>query len=257
MIKNDKNIEFNRYELGAKKILKKIFKIDNDPRLGSIQTPIIHRPPYYEYEKNIKTYINNNCNVLELAAGTGFHTKALLDTGAKIDATDISPSCLKILEKTFSKYKNFKTTIADMEKLPFDDNSYDVICCAGSLSYGNTLIVQSEINRLLKPKGIFICVDSLNNNFIYKTYRYIAFIRGRRSFSTISNMPTLEKIEDYKNIFNLKQIYFYGSLLWIASLLKFCFHEDLILKLIKKSDNLFKIKKSSYKFVMVLESKKL
>ena len=55
-----------------------------------------------------------------------------------------------------------------MEKLPFRDNSFDAICSAGSLSYGDNLIVMNEIYRLLKTGGSFIAVDSLNNNPIFR-----------------------------------------------------------------------------------------
>ena len=40
-----------------------------------------------------------------------------------------------------------------MEKLPFKNESFDVICSAGSLSYGDNNKVMSEIYRILKLGG--------------------------------------------------------------------------------------------------------
>jgi ubiquinone/menaquinone biosynthesis C-methylase UbiE len=41
-----------------------------------------------------------------------------------------------------------------MEKLPFADQSFDIIVSAGSLSYGDNDIVMNEIYRVLKNKGM-------------------------------------------------------------------------------------------------------
>ena len=53
----------------------------------------------------------------------------------------------------YSKYKNFFSKVADMEKLPFKNESFDVICSAGSLSYGDNNRVINEIYRVLKLGG--------------------------------------------------------------------------------------------------------
>ena len=41
----------------------------------------------------------------------------------------------------------FSAEVVDMEKLPFD-----VVCSAGSLSYGDNEVVMNEIYRALKQK---------------------------------------------------------------------------------------------------------
>jgi ubiquinone/menaquinone biosynthesis C-methylase UbiE len=56
-----------------------------------------------------------------------------------------------------------------MEKLPFANQSFDIIVSAGSLSYGDNDIVMNEIYRVLKLQGVFIAIDSLNNNNIRTT----------------------------------------------------------------------------------------
>jgi ubiquinone/menaquinone biosynthesis C-methylase UbiE len=43
-----------------------------------------------------------------------------------------------------------------MEKLPFADQSFDLIVSAGSLSYRDNDIVMNEIYRVLKLQGVFI-----------------------------------------------------------------------------------------------------
>ena len=93
--------------------------------------------------------------MLELGSGIGNHTEALLKIGSKVIASDISKNSLNILLKTFgNKYKNLNILEADMEIIPYEDSSFDVVVSAGSISYGSKEIVRKEIHRLLKPGGI-------------------------------------------------------------------------------------------------------
>ena len=62
------------------------------------------------------------------------------------------------MNKKFSKYKNFSSKVADMEHLPFDDHTFDVICMAGSLSYGDNQIVMNEIYTYLKGNNYDMCL---------------------------------------------------------------------------------------------------
>ena len=49
-------------------------------------------------------------------------------------ATDISPNSLKVIKKRFAKYKQkLIVQVADMEKLSFNKNYFDIVTCAGNL----------------------------------------------------------------------------------------------------------------------------
>ena len=39
----------------------------------------------------------------------------------------------------------------------------------------------------------FIIVDSLNNNYVYSLYRYLNYLIGNRTYSTLRNMPTKQE----------------------------------------------------------------
>ena len=126
--------------------------------------PFYLQSPYSHYERMIREYIVNEHKVLEIGSGTGNYTGYISSTGADVMATDISSKSLEVASLRYSKNKNIKYQAADMEQLPFSDESFDVICSAGSLSYGSYAKVSKEIKRVLKSGGYFICVDSLNNN---------------------------------------------------------------------------------------------
>ena len=66
---------------------------------------------------------------------------------------DLSPKSVEVMNNKFSKYENFSAEVADMEKLPFENEIFDVVCSAGSLSYGDNTVVMNEIYRVLKQGG--------------------------------------------------------------------------------------------------------
>lgn len=123
---------------------------------------------------------------MEIGGGIGENTEFLLECGFNVCATDISSISVEVMKKRFSKYGNFSSEVADMEKLPFNNESFDVVCSAGSLSYGDNDVVMNEIHRVIKPGGLFICVDSLNENPIYIVNRWLGYVRGKRTLSTIT-----------------------------------------------------------------------
>ena len=96
---------------------------------------------------------------------------------------NISSISLKVLEKNLLKFSKagLQTVVADMEQLPFENESFNVVTCAGSLSYGDAEKVDSEIRRVIKPSGFFICVDSLNNNPVYRLNRFIHDLKKERT----------------------------------------------------------------------------
>ena len=102
-----------------------------------------------------------------------------------------------------------------MECLPFDNEIFDIVACAGGLSYGNNKLVLNEIHRVLKPNGIFIGIDSSNENPIYKLNRYMHYLRGNRTKSTLKRMPDRKLLEDYKRKFGITKINYSGKLIWM------------------------------------------
>ena len=210
--------------------------------------------PYELYFKLLENK-NNKSKLLEIGAGTGQNTGFLIDMSYKVCATDISLEFLEVMNKKFHRCINFYTQYADMEKLPFTEESFDVVCSAGSLSYGDNEIVMNEIYRVLKPGGMFIAVDSLNNNPIYKFNRYIRYLKKERPKSTLSRMPTICLIDKYAQKFIPVEIKYFGAITWIYPILKIILNEELISNFSNWIDTTFKIKKSAFKFVIKMVKK--
>ena len=244
---DDKQIEIERYDERALKIIN--YRKHNKKKIKAYINV-----PYKYYFKSFKKVKKNK--LLEVGAGTGENTLRLIKMKFNVCATDISPKSVEVLNKKYSKYKNFSSKVADMEKLPFKNQSFDVICSAGSLSYGDNNRVMSEIYRVLKLGGAVVLVDSLNNSYIYRFNRYINYIKGNRSLSTLKRMPNVNLIDKYIKKFGYGKIKFFGSISWAFPLLKIVLSEKLITKFSNWVDQILKIKKSAFKFVLILNKRK-
>lgn len=103
--------------------------------------------------------------VLDIATGTGDLAIALTETNAKkIIGLDISQGMMDIGKKKV-KERNLDNTIefvlGDSENLPFEDNSIDAITVAFGIRNFETLEKGlSEIKRVLKPKGVFVILET-------------------------------------------------------------------------------------------------
>jgi len=244
----DKDIERRRYDDRAQLTLES----------GNINCSI-GMPAYLSQPYDFYFYLLQRQDVkskfLEIGAGMGENTQLLLDLEFDILATDISPHSVKMMNKRFSNYESFSAQVADMEKLPFDDGSFNVVCSAGSLSYGDHDTVLNEIHRVLMPGGFFISIDSLNNNPIYRLNRYVHYLRGNRSFSVIKRAPDLNLLQKYDVKFDSVDVRFFGSISYLTPLLNAIFGEKLTAKISDGVDRFIKVKRSAFKFVMIAEKK--
>ncbi len=235
----DKDIERLRYDSRAKDLLK------NDNYVITYEQPL-HSGNYLKLLSEIPI----GSRVLEIGAGMGENTVFLLDKELEVYATDISASSVEVMFKRFSHHLNFHSQIEDMEKLSFSDEYFDVVCSAGSLSYGDNFLVMEEIHRVLKSGGIYLALDSLNHNPIYIFNRFLHFKRGKRSKSTLERMPTVDLIEDYGERFGALDVNYFGSITWLFPLLKMFLGVENLLAFSDIIDKKFNIKKSAFKFTM-------
>ncbi len=249
----DKLIERDRYEARAWSQLIGN-EVVTEVHLGSESMPSYLQAPYACYENKIFELILPNHNVLELGAGIGLHTLALLQTGAQVTASDISPNSLGLLKQQFKNVPgNLNTEVADMESLPFDDSSFDVITLAGSLSYGDPILVDTEIRRVLRPGGMLICVDSLNHNPIYRLNRWHHYLRGNRSKSTLKRMPDLARIRSLGEGFSSVSEYYFGSVSFAMPVVARLFGENTARAASDRIDQLLGVRRSAFKFVIVAQ----
>ncbi|WP_085884436.1 class I SAM-dependent methyltransferase [Oceanibacterium hippocampi] len=109
-------------------------------------------------------------HVLETAAGSGVVTRALaplLGPDARYVASDLNQPMLQRAIDRQGKDKRIDWRQADALALPFDDASFDVLCCQfGVMFFPDRVAGYREARRVLKPGGRFLfnAWDAIEHN---------------------------------------------------------------------------------------------
>lgn len=248
----DKLTELHRYDVRAQSQLSEQETSIGFDKFGACSMPRYLQTPYIFYERCVAEYINADCQILELGAGSGLHTWTLVKTGAQVTAIDISTDSLRVLKRRINIAGwQVSTQVADIESLPFAESTFDVVVCAGSLSYGEPSLVDAEIKRVLRPNGMFICVDSLNHNPIYRMNRWLHYLRGNRTKSTLQRMPTISRINSLSNGFSVVSISYFGSVSFAMPVIALIGGEKRAQAISDYFDRMIGVRRSAFKFVLV------
>jgi malonyl-CoA O-methyltransferase len=97
--------------------------------------------------------------ILDLGAGTGFFTAALLKRYRKADvvALDIAERMLQRVQARAGWFRRPRCVCADAESLPFADDSFDFIFSNLMLQWcGNLEATLTELRRVLAPGGLLM-----------------------------------------------------------------------------------------------------
>ena len=120
------------------------------------------------YEKNLswnlRHQINNDLSgkkVLELGVGSGKLLKSIVSKNpSMIIGVDFSKEAVKRARSL--NYKSVRIMQANIKKLPFKDNSFDVVFCyfiLNNLYLNEREKAVQEIHRVLKPYGLILFRD--------------------------------------------------------------------------------------------------
>ena len=243
----DKQLEKDRYDAAY----SKSGKFDND----YIEVlPNYLKAPYKKFSQLLRHNIEPHMSVLEVGAGSGIFAKTILEKCGQYLATDISPLSLELLNNKLSGDPNFEklsTRELDIESPDLPNDSFDAIVSCGALSYGDNRLVLDNFKKLLKPGGVVLVVDSLDHNPFYRLNRFVHYLKGNRTLSTLQRMPTMELIESYKSEFTESQEYFFGALAFTAPFLKPFLDEGHVNRIVGCLDERPTFRKHAFKFVLV------
>ena len=211
--KSDLDIERERYSRRA--AMNK--KYSKDFEIKKRKDNLIYTPYNEVYFKSLIRNSKKGFKLLEICCGEGQCSEPILENYKDITFADISKNSLDVIKRDFSSYMtgSIKFIECNIENLPFDNEIFDIVACAGGLSYGDNNSVLNEIYRVLKPNGLFISIDSLNDNPIYKFNRYLHYIKGNRTKSTLKRMPDIKLLKYYHLKFGITNINYSGKLIWI------------------------------------------
>lgn len=102
--------------------------------------------------------LTRNDRVLDVGCGTGFGTVGLLERVDHVTGLDQSP---QQLARARSKLPNDRVTLlfGDAERLPFEDETFDVVWSSGSIEYWpHPVATLKELRRVCRPGGQVLVV---------------------------------------------------------------------------------------------------
>ncbi|GAA5113345.1 class I SAM-dependent methyltransferase [Alloalcanivorax gelatiniphagus] len=121
--------------------------------------------------------------VLELGAGTGKLTRALVDQGHAVFATEPDEAMLAILRE---RVPEVSAKVATAEAIPANDRSVDVVVVAQAFHWFDHEAALAEIGRVLKPGGHVALVWNSRDERI-PWVRRMGGILGRQDLDTTSS----------------------------------------------------------------------
>ena len=114
---------------------------------------------------------------LDIGTGTGVLPKHLYNEKAEIFGVDIADEQIKYAREIAKANNwNIKYFACPAEKTGLEDNSFDAITAAQCFWYFDKEAIKSEIQRLLKPGGVFIKIYltwTLDDEIAYKSHMLI------------------------------------------------------------------------------------
>jgi len=127
--------------------------------------------------------------LISCGGGDGFEIIKMENFGGKITVSDISPDAIKEIKK---KWPKMKTVIADAEKLPFKDNSFQI----GLVKDGLHHLVKPEegIKELLRVCSEAVIIIDFKESFLTR------FVSG------IGLSPEFEEAGNYNFRFSTKKL---------------------------------------------------
>jgi ubiquinone/menaquinone biosynthesis C-methylase UbiE len=113
--------------------------------------------------------------ILDAGCGPGTYGIILAEEGNDVVAIDISPEEVRrARSRGKQKQLRFSPQVADLERLPFKDNTFEV-CFSGWVlhHFPNTNSAVSELYRVLKPGGLLALAEPNDSNTVAKLSRFV------------------------------------------------------------------------------------
>ena len=213
------------------------------------------KAPYFAFLSKFPKKVGSDFKILELCCGMGEFSFDIAEiTQASVLATDISDKSIEVCRQQLRRYpnKNLSFEVADAELLELPENSFDIICMSGSLSYVDVNVVLEKIRKQLKPGGSFICVDTYGYNPFFNVKRWFNYLSGKRTKQTLFGIPKMDTIKRISRCFEETEVNFFGIFAFIGPFLKPLIGDDKTAKFVNFLDRKFSFaKRYAFKFVLV------
>jgi len=130
------------------------------------------------YNQEITKVMKPHFNILELASGNNFDS--ILDTGTNIYRLDKDSDNAMVVKCN-----------VDKERIPFNDNFFDLVVCKWGVEHFRKIGFLKEVNRVLKEHGRFIFVTTNVLNPIFYMNKILPFFVSNFLCSIFFNVDYL------------------------------------------------------------------
>ncbi len=138
-----------------------------------------------------KLHVNEGVSLLDAGCGSGQFMAELTNRGYDAVGIDMSSEMLALTRNNIHEVNNRKhvnLAAADIESIPFQDNSFDIVSTAGVIEYlKDDDKVLKEFNRVLKNDGLLVI--SVTNKYSYNLLldNIYDYFRAKKLFFKIMN----------------------------------------------------------------------
>lgn len=144
----------------------------------------VRRYAHDKQYRSVLRFVNQGETVLDAGCGEGSLSRMIAEKGAVVTGTDISEPNVENAAR-LAKEQNLQITFktADLENLPFPDNSFDVVVCSHVLEHIPDFDKGlQEIFRVAKKKVVFAVPTIMNLCSWVQVGGGQYYLKGPRSF---------------------------------------------------------------------------
>jgi ubiquinone/menaquinone biosynthesis C-methylase UbiE len=146
---------------------------------------------------------------LDAGCGIGNNIPTLLNFFNNIVACDISEEALEYAKNRFKNYSNITFIRADIRRLPFKDNFFDVVVCTEVFEHlENPETAKEELLRVLKKNDSYLIISVPNYFNLAGVIKMIMDkISGRQSWGVWGDTQKTGEIEKFTTWFFIRKLF--------------------------------------------------
>jgi ubiquinone/menaquinone biosynthesis C-methylase UbiE len=144
--------------------------------------------------------LHDMSRALDLGCGVGFVARYLNDRyDLEVVGVDVDPEQIRFAKEYKEENEGLHFAVADATQLPFEDNHFDLVLSFMVIHHvGDWGGALEEVDRVLKPKGVYLFYEITYPGFVVKAFRSRAKNYG---------IFTKDELMEYLDINNYQVIY--------------------------------------------------
>jgi 2-polyprenyl-3-methyl-5-hydroxy-6-metoxy-1,4-benzoquinol methylase len=104
--------------------------------------------------------------VLDVASGTGYGSQMLANFAKNVQGLDYSEEAVAYAQENYPA-QNLVYNIGDAQKMPFEDDSFDVVISLETIEHlPNPTAFVKEVRRVMRPNGVFLVSTPNDDEFM-------------------------------------------------------------------------------------------